>query len=173
MSNDEVRWCENDNDDDVSEYECIHASNENDVNDSYTFLPVHRHTRYGRDFSYDDQISVINIRNKHSNYRDSRHKLSTLGHANVAATSTGRQFLRLHSGKFCLLTTLVLLHILGNLLVSSVSCDELIDAVGTRNHYTHTWAVHIPGGEDVARQVANEHGMNFRGKVSNPLKFLP
>lgn len=166
MSNDEVRWCENDG----IECERIHASNENDVNDSYTFLPVsQRHTRQrGKDFSYDDQISVINIRNKHSNYRDSRNKLSVERHAS-ALTGSGRQFLRIYSRNFCLLTTLVLLHVLGNLLVSSVSCDELIDAVGARNHYTHTWAVHIPGGEDVARQVANEHGMNFRGKVSNPL----
>lgn len=169
MSNDDVRWCENDNENDGSEYECIHASHENDVNDSYTFLPAHRHTTHGKDFRYDDQISVINIRNKHSNYRDSRHKLSAERHANVALlTGCSRQFLKIHSRNFCLLTTLVLLHVLGNLLVSSVSCDELIDAVGTRNHYTHTWAVHIPGGEEVAKQVANEHGMNFRGKVSYP-----
>jgi Peptidase S8 pro-domain len=173
MSNDEVRWCKNDNDDDGSEYERIHASHENDVNNSYTFLPVHRQTKQrGKDFSYDDQISVINIRNKHSNYRDSRHKFSVERHTS-ALRGSGRQFLRIYSRNFCLLTTFVLLHVLGNLLVSSVSCDELIDAVGARNHYTHTWAVHIPGGEDVARQVANEHGMNFRGKVSNPLTYYP
>jgi hypothetical protein len=59
-----------------------------------------------------------------------------------------------------------MLHVLCNFLVTSVNCDELMESVGARGHFTHTWAVHIPGGEDVAKSVADDHGMIFRGRVS-------
>ncbi len=31
--------------------------------------------------------------------------------------------------------------------------------------YTDTWAVHLEGGEDVARQLAQEHNFVYLGKV--------
>lgn len=41
-------------------------------------------------------------------------------------------------------------------------------AIGDENsehHFTPTWAVHIPGGDDVADYVAQEHGFTNLGKV--------
>lgn len=32
--------------------------------------------------------------------------------------------------------------------------------------YTNTWAVHIPGGQEVADQIANKHGFINYGHVS-------
>lgn len=51
-------------------------------------------------------------------------------------------------------------------LIISVNCDELIDSVGVEGHYTPTWAVHIPDGDNVAYQVAKDHEMELVGKVS-------
>lgn len=33
-------------------------------------------------------------------------------------------------------------------------------------HYTHQWAVHIEGGEQVAEEVARDHGFTNHGLVS-------
>lgn len=33
------------------------------------------------------------------------------------------------------------------------------------DHYTNHWAVHIEGGEDVARQLAEKHGFTYVDKV--------
>uniref|UniRef100_A0A336MN06 CSON014469 protein n=1 Tax=Culicoides sonorensis TaxID=179676 RepID=A0A336MN06_CULSO len=64
---------------------------------------------------------------------------------------------------------LVLNIICNNLLLSTllpcVSADELMDAPGARGHYTPTWAVHIPGGDHIAQQVADDHGYVLLGKV--------
>lgn len=65
------------------------------------------------------------------------------------------------------LCLIIVLHLICNELVSSVNCDELLDSVGARGHFTHTWAVHIPGGDEVAKKVADDHGMELRGKVSH------
>lgn len=35
-------------------------------------------------------------------------------------------------------------------------------------HYTPQWAVHIPGGTDVADRIAAKHGFVNRGKVRCP-----
>jgi hypothetical protein len=66
------------------------------------------------------------------------------------------------------LCVVIALHIIVicNGLVTSVNCDELLDAVGSRGHYVNTFAVHIPGGEAIARSVADDHGFHFRGRVS-------
>lgn len=144
MSNDEVRWCDNDNDSKASRA---------DANDSYTFLSVYH-------IKKDDQISVINI-HKRRNVRlkcDSRHNLT------VDSTPPQTSSSKCLNRSLCLITV-ILLHLLCNF-VTNVNCDESMEAVGARGHYTHTWAVHIPGGERLAREVAEEHGMNFRGKVS-------
>lgn len=37
----------------------------------------------------------------------------------------------------------------------------------SKGHYTHTWAVHIPGGETVADKIAADHGFVNQGKVSS------
>ncbi|XP_018797641.1 PREDICTED: furin-like protease 1 isoform X1 [Bactrocera latifrons] len=40
------------------------------------------------------------------------------------------------------------------------------DSKGAAGHYTHTWAVHIPSGDDgVADQVARDHGFVNMGKI--------
>lgn len=65
------------------------------------------------------------------------------------------------------------------LLLLAVNCVLLLSAVnGTAaaglaaeaehsgGHYTHTWAVHIPGGDAVADQIAAEQGFVNQGKVS-------
>ena len=65
--------------------------------------------------------------------------------------------------------SLVLLYIVLSVcsnLVVNVACDDLLSAPGARGHYTHTWAVHIPGGEHIANLVADEHNFINRGKVS-------
>lgn len=36
-----------------------------------------------------------------------------------------------------------------------------------KEHYTHQWAVHILGGPEVARRVAERHGFHFGGEVSS------
>lgn len=153
MSNDEVRWC--DDDDNAMEHESTERTSSENVNDSYTFLSVY-HIKYDKDTDNDDQISVININN-----RDSRRNGTT---NNPAVDSTKQQ--KTLTKHLLRLIALVLLHILCNFLVSSVNADDLLEAVGARGHFTHTWAVHIPGGIDVAKQVADDHEMLFRGKVS-------
>lgn len=161
MSNDEVRWCDDDDDDNSNEHESERTSSEN-VNDSYTFLSVY-HIKYDKDTDNDDQISVINI-HKHCNNRDSRRNATT----NKPAVDSTKQP-KILTKNLLRLITLVLLHILCNFIVSSVNADDLLEAVGARGHFTHTWAVHIPGGIDVAKQVADDHDMYFRGKVSKIL----
>lgn len=61
---------------------------------------------------------------------------------------------------------ILMLNVICNQFVTYVNCDELYNSVGARAHFTHTWALHIPGGEQVAEQVAADHGMHLRGKVS-------
>lgn len=61
----------------------------------------------------------------------------------------------------------IALHLICVELVTGVSCDELNDSVGSRGHFTHTWAVHVPGGDEVAESVAADHDMYLRGKVSS------
>lgn len=61
------------------------------------------------------------------------------------------------------------------LLIGVILCSQLVisvrgsdmESIGGRGHYTPTWAVHIPEGDVVAQNVANEHGMVIVGKVSD------
>lgn len=64
---------------------------------------------------------------------------------------------------------MIVLHLICNGLVINVNCDELFDSVGARGHFTHTWAVQIKGGDEIAERVAADHGMYLRGKVSQTL----
>lgn len=56
--------------------------------------------------------------------------------------------------------------VLGPLLVLLLS--GLGPVVGQKL-YTNTWAVHIPGGPEVADQVATKHGFINNGHVSSTL----
>lgn len=38
--------------------------------------------------------------------------------------------------------------------------------------YTNTWAVHVPGGQEEADEIASKHGFINYGHVSNKLHFL-
>lgn len=62
---------------------------------------------------------------------------------------------------------IVIVNVICNKFVISVNCDELMETVGARGHFTPTWAVHIPDGDEVAARVAADHGMVIRGKVSS------
>lgn len=43
---------------------------------------------------------------------------------------------------------------------------------GDKEHYTHQWAVHILGGPEVARRVAEKHGFQFHGEVCKTFLIL-
>lgn len=187
MSSDEFRWCKNANDK-INARKCISKDDDDDDTScwkdagdaSYTFLNVyHIDKNDDDDDKYDDQISVINI-HKHRK-RDSRNNSNyyydnnSTNSAAAAVTSTchhHQQQRQRHTSMCCRnyqivnLCFIIMLYVICNIFVTSVNCDELMDKTGARGHYTHTWAVHIPGGETVARLVADDHGMIFRGKVS-------
>jgi len=40
-----------------------------------------------------------------------------------------------------------------------------VELIETEEHYTNTWAVEIPGGFDVAKRVAEEHGYEIVRQV--------
>lgn len=44
-----------------------------------------------------------------------------------------------------------------------ISDDDILND----KHFTPTWALHIPGGDEVAKGVADEHGFTYLGKVSS------
>lgn len=127
------------------------------------FLPInHKHAAS----IGDGVIFAQNLRNRINRNRDRdisvRNEAESL---NQTPSSTfGRSF------RLCVVVALHLV-IICNGLVTSVNCDELLDAVGSRGHYVNTFAVHVPGGEDVARAVADDHGFHFRGRVSRLLVF--
>lgn len=64
---------------------------------------------------------------------------------------------------------LLVLQMICNGLLKNVICDESSGHFDANGHYTHTWVVHIPGGEDVAENVASHHDMKLMGKVSGTL----
>lgn len=37
----------------------------------------------------------------------------------------------------------------------------LCELISGEEHYTNQWAVHVEGGEDVARRLADKHGFAF------------
>lgn len=46
------------------------------------------------------------------------------------------------------------------------------DDISNNKHYTDTWAAQIPGGDEVAHDVANQHGFRVLGKVSFSFMFF-
>lgn len=128
----------------------------------YTFLPInHKH----------DGVSVNCMQNlrRHRNRINRNRDIScvsktTTKSSDEASTSSTLKFSR--SYQLINLCLVIALHMICcNEFVTSVNCDELLDSVEARV-ITNTWAVHIPGGLEVAQQVAAEHGMEMRGKVS-------
>lgn len=165
MSDDGTQWCKSGG------------------HDSYTLLPIHLTSaptrRVRRACNGDrwgaDSVQTIRRQRRSRLTRDisfvsrtcsddSEELISTPNHTSSSHSSSLK---RLRLINVCLI---VLIHLICNEFVSSVSCDELLDAEGARGHYTHTWAVHIPGGAEVAQRVADDHNMHFRGMVS--LLFL-
>lgn len=51
-------------------------------------------------------------------------------------------------------------------IVSASAAAGDVDHNAADGHYTHQWAVHIPGGQHVADQIAAAHGFVNMGKVS-------
>lgn len=47
----------------------------------------------------------------------------------------------------------------------------LLTLGGRARAYTNQWAAHIEGGEEVARQVAENYGFRYLGKVSATSPF--
>lgn len=52
-----------------------------------------------------------------------------------------------------------------NFFVTTVSCDDTSEYLNSNGHYTRTWAVHIEGGDELAKAVAKDHNMLLKGKV--------
>ncbi|EZA62228.1 hypothetical protein X777_00596, partial [Ooceraea biroi] len=49
----------------------------------------------------------------------------------------------------------------------------LLTLGGRARAYTNQWAAHIDGGEGMAKQVAEDYGFRYLGKVSGTNPFLP
>jgi Peptidase S8 pro-domain len=142
----------------------------------YTLLPInHKHAASMCDDD-DDNVSV-NFR-QHRNRNRINRDISCVRRRKCSEDAKGtcnhHQQQQQHSStikssrsyRLINLCLVIAFHMICNEFVTSVNCDELLDSVGARGHYTHTWAVHIPGGDEVAQQVAADHGMNLRGKVN-------
>jgi hypothetical protein len=119
---------------------------------NFTFLPInHKHAASrGASVNY-----TQNLRYRINHNRDIRVRKNEA----EALNSNSTRF----SHRLCFV---FVLHIIICNALTSVNCDELDDAVGSRGHFTNTFAVHIPDGEAVAREVAEKHGFHFRGRVS-------
>lgn len=124
---------------------------------TFAFLPInHKHASSmcdGVSYTQNPRNRIILNRDRDISVRNEAESL------NQTSSNFGRSF------RLCVVVALHLI-VICNGLVTSVNCDELLDAVGSRGHYVNTFAVHIPGGEEVARTVANDHGFHFRGRVS-------
>lgn len=141
---------------------------------SYTLLPINH--KHASSKCADDRSSVNFIQNlrQHRNRkrinRDIRNIRRTCSDSNDSdddsfTHTSSLQYSRSH--RLLSVCLILALHIICNEFVTSVNCDELIDSAGARSgHFTHTWAVHIPGGDEEAERVAHDHDMYLRGKVS-------
>lgn len=175
--NDEVRWTSD---------SCHKKSVKNNFNDKNHQLlltssaqPTVTSIKYTQ--SINNQSSVISdddcYSKKAKNFINSITSLpKCISNKNNTSTKNNKSILY----QLFVLIYLVLINIICNnllltttlLLPSCVNADEFMDAPGARGHYTPTWAVHIPGGEKVAQQVADDHGYVLLGKVSANKKKL-
>jgi hypothetical protein len=142
----------------------------------YTLLPVHKTLaplRCARSFEYDVRSAMLSCRQNRKDRinRDISHlrrEKCSEGFGQTADnssihSSTSKWWTSYRLLNICLI---LVLNVICNQFVTYVNCDELYNSVGARGHFTHTWAMHIPGGEKVAEQVAADHGLFLRGKVS-------
>lgn len=170
MSSDEVRWCEKRNRKVNSD--SVSASTDDFIDTAYTLFPIYRLVDApSLSAQIDDQLHVDFMENS-SKRRNSLKRDNRITN-NSPTDSTSPCSSNQHSStasrnyyRFINLYFLIVLYVICNDCIISVNCDELMESVGARGHFTHTWAVHIPGGDAVAEQVAADHGMLLRGKVS-------
>lgn len=143
----------------------------------YTLLPVHRKVaplRCARSFEYDVRHSAMLTCRQYRKDRINRdishlrrEKCSESFGQTVGSSSTHSTSSKCwQSYRLLNICLILVLNVICNQFVTYVNCDELYSSVGARGHFTHTWAMHIPGGENVAQQVATDHGLFMRGKVS-------
>lgn len=145
MFDDGVRWCKKD--------ESEHA---------YTPLPIYHKSASSR--CVEDRLGV----NLKQTLRRNRNRLNRdISNVRRTCSDDCEQLTSLRSSRLLNICLVIALHLLCNGFVTGANCDELYGSVGARGHFTHTWAVHIPGGEDVAERVARDHDMHLRGKVSH------
>lgn len=139
---------------------------------SYTLLPIYHRSDSSKCIERPSIASMRNLR-QHRNRlnRDISNVRRTCSddseqiydHPCTHSSSLKRRS-RYRLLNICVMLTL---HLICNGFVTSVYCDDLLESVGARGHFTHTWAVHIPGGAEIAEKVADDHGMYMRGKVSD------
>ena len=162
MSDDGIQWCKKDDSGN-------HAF-------SYTLLPIYQKSASsGCVRARNDDRFSVNFMQKLRQHRNRINRDISLVRGtcsddseltcNQHLTSSSHSSSLFKRYRFLNVCLVILVHLLCNEFVTSVSCDELFDAVGARGHYTHQWAVHIPGGDEVAQQVATDHDMFLRGKV--------
>lgn len=166
MSDDGIRCKKhNDDDDDVASYTLLSLDAKNassrfaqrNIDDRFSvnFL---QHLRQHRNRSRINR-DIRQIRRKCSDSNDDSDQAHN--HSSPHASQKYSKSYRLLN--VCLI---IVLHLICSEFVTSVDCDELYDSVGARGHFTHTWAVHVPGGDEMAERVAADHDMYLRGKVS-------
>lgn len=159
MSEDVTRWCKK------------------DKPASYTLLSIHHSSSKsvianGEHLSVNVKQNLRQYLNRSRINRDIRNINRTCSDSDDFERESNHSFMHWSSqrcGKSYRLLNIwliIVLYIMCNELITSVSCDELNESVGTRGHFTHTWAVHIPGGDEIAEKVATDHDMYLRGKVS-------
>lgn len=168
MSDDEIRWCKKDE--------------RGTTTASYTLLPVYHKQATSKcaRTHFDGRPSKIFTQQKlrqHRNCNRINRDISVIRRTCSDDSEQECNHSTIHSSpvkcsssfRLLNLCLMIVLHLICNELVTNVNCDELLDSVGARGHFTHTWAVHIPGGDEVAEKVAADHGMYLRGKVSQLL----
>lgn len=137
----------------------------------YTFLPINH--KYAASVCASNVNFMQNHRNRNriNRNRDIRcvrrkcsndAKINNIHHHQHSSTIKSSRCYRLFKG----FLVLALLHTICDEFITSVNCDEQPDSLAARGHFTQFWAVQILGGDEVAQQVAQHHGMDLKGKVS-------
>ena len=124
--------------------------------------------------NYRDYSDFLTIQSSSNSRSFSKIKTTTNTTSFSSIKSTSNSFHTLitndilkNNHRLVYLYLILIVNIICNKFVISVNCDELMETVGARGHFTPTWAVHIPDGDEVAAHVAADHGMVIRGKVSS------
>lgn len=162
MSDDGIRWCKK-------------RRSDEEPAASYTLLPIYHRSDSSKCSKRSCKASMRSVR-QHRNRinrdisnvrRTCSDDFEQLYDHSCTQSSSSSSLRRRRSYRLLNICLMLTLHLISNGFVTRVNCDDLLEAVGARGHFTHTWAVHIPGGADVAEKVADDHGMYMRGKVSD------